>query len=81
MKAVQMGDSSAKWLAAASLDRSLLMAGKPQKYGTQFGYTEPDGWKIAEPIDPTVTDEERAEWNVPPLKDALKTYKEKYNLS
>jgi len=80
MKAVELGDDSARWLAAAALDRSLLMDGKPQKYGTQFSLNSSDEWELAQPIDPAVTDEERAEWHVPPLEDALKAYKEKYNL-
>lgn len=81
MKAVELGDETARWLAAASLDRSLLMDGKPQKYGTQFiKLSEESDWELALPIDPSVTDEERAIWNVPPLKVALEVYKRKYNL-
>lgn len=77
MKAVESGNDSARWLAAASLDRSLLMEGKAQKYGTQFKQNGKGDWKLAQPIDSTVTDEERKEWNVPPLKDALKSFKQK----
>lgn len=80
MRAVNLGDNSARWLVAASLDRSLLMRGKPQKYGTQFKLNDKSEWELALPLDPSVTDEERAKWNVPPLKDALKTYKSKYNI-
>lgn len=80
MKAVELGDNTARWLAAASLDRSLLMDKKPQKYGTQFKLNKNNEWRLALPIDPMITDQERAKWNVPPLKDALKVYKEKYNL-
>ncbi len=78
--AVELGDNSARWLAAASLDRSLLMEGKPQKYGTQFKLNENNAWELILPVDPYITDDERAIWNVPPLKDALKGYKQKYNL-
>lgn len=61
----------ARWLAAASKDRELMNLGKPQLYGTQFH--KPDGgvWKLYE-VDPSVPDEERAKWGVPPLANARK---------
>ncbi len=49
-------------LAAAAYDRWLLIQGKPQKYGTQYQW---DGTLY--PVDPAMTDEERAAWLVPPL--------------
>lgn len=79
-KALELGDETVRWLFAATLDRYLLSSGKPQKYGTQFKQNENSEWELAHPIDPDVTDEERAQYNIPPLKDALRTYKEKYNL-
>lgn len=79
-KALKLGDDSAKWLFAATLDRYLLASGKAQKYGTQFKENEKGEWELALPIDQKTTDEERAEFNVPPLKSALRKYKEKYNL-
>ncbi len=79
-EAVSMGDGSARWLYAATFDRWLLSSGRAQKYGTQFKEVSKGKWELAEPIDPTVTDENRANYNVPPLKDALRRYKEKYNL-
>jgi hypothetical protein len=60
---------NAKWLAAAAEDRYLMNLGKPQKYGTQFR-TDDDGRWILYEVDPSVTDEHRAEWNVPPLHKA-----------
>jgi hypothetical protein len=60
----------ARWLAAAALDRSLVQAGKPQRYGTQSIRKE-GRWLLAE-VDPTVTDEERALWDVPPLAESRK---------
>ena len=55
-------------MAAATKDRFLMSSGKPQLYGTQF--RKIDGvWKLHE-VDPNVTDEERAKWNVPPLTEA-----------
>ncbi len=59
---------SARWLAAAAKDRSLMNQGKPQLYGTQFKLVE-DKWVLWE-VDPAVTDEERAKWDVPPLAEA-----------
>ncbi|MBX3227136.1 MAG: hypothetical protein KIT84_35630 [Labilithrix sp.] len=57
----------AKWLAAASKDRELMNSGKPQLYGTQFRKAHgSDTWVLYD-VDPSVTDEERAKWNVPPL--------------
>jgi len=62
--------SSARWLAAASKDRLLMRQGKPQLYGTQF--TKVDGKWILHEVDPSVTDEERAKWECPPLAVAKK---------
>jgi tetratricopeptide (TPR) repeat protein len=56
---------AARWLAAASLDRSLMWRNKPQLYGTQFKLV--DGKWVLWEVDPTITDEERAKWDVPPL--------------
>lgn len=62
--------SNARWLAAASKDRALMWRGRPQLYGTQFQIV--DGKWILWEVDPDVTDEERARWDVPPLAVALK---------
>jgi tetratricopeptide (TPR) repeat protein len=58
----------ARWLAAAAEDRKLMYEKKPQKWGTQ--YTKKDGKWVLWEIDPAVTDEQREEWNVPPLAEA-----------
>jgi hypothetical protein len=58
----------ARWLAAAALDRARVASGKPQLYGTQ-SIREGDRWVLA-PVDPAVTDEERAAWDVPPLAES-----------
>ena len=79
-KAVDLGDETAKWLYAATFDRWLLSENKSQKYGTQFKQNENGEWEIAQPIDPSVTDDERVKYNVPPLSEALRVYKEKYNI-
>ena len=73
-KAVNLGDESAKWLYAATIDRWLLSQEKLQLYGTQFKILE-NGDVELYPVDPKVTDEERAEWDVPPLAKALEIHK------
>ena len=62
------GHAKARWLAAASKDRALMWRGKPQLYGTQFKRV--DGKWILWEVDPSITDEERAKWGVPPLSVA-----------
>jgi hypothetical protein len=67
---------NARWLAAATKDRYLMNTGKPQLYGTQFRRDPAGGpWYLYE-VDPSVTDEERAEWDVPPLAVARKRVEE-----
>ncbi len=69
-KAVELDptNDTAKWLAAAAEDRYLMNLGKPQRYGTQFRKTN-GKWELYQ-VDPSVTDEERARWGVPPLAEA-----------
>lgn len=63
---------SARWLAAATKDRYLMNTGKPQLYGTQYRRDNATGkWYLYE-VDPSVTDDDRAEWDVPPLAAARK---------
>lgn len=50
-------------------DRWLMHQGKPQKYGTQ--YQRVGRHVTFYRVDPDTTDDERAEWNVPPLAHAL----------
>jgi TPR repeat protein len=64
-RAADAGFAPARWLAAASMDRSLMYRGRPQKFGTQI---VPDGvrqrvWDV----DPSTTDELRRQWGVGPL--------------
>lgn len=63
------GHGAARWLAAAALDRSLMYAGRPQKYGTNM---VPDGvaYRVWD-VDPATTDAERAANDVPPLADLM----------
>lgn len=65
--AAELGHPGARWLAAAALDRSLMYAGQPQKYGTNI---VPDGvgWRLWD-VDPATTDAERLVNDVPPLAE------------
>ena len=67
--ALEAGDPNARWIYAATLDRYLMSLGKPQKFGTQYVGTGED-FRLY-PVDPSTTDEERAQYNVPPLSEAL----------
>lgn len=66
-RAAELGRPGARWLAAAALDRSLMYADRPQKFGTN---TVPDGvgWRLWD-VDPTTTDAERLANDVPPLAE------------
>lgn len=65
--AADLGYRPARWLAAAALDRSLMYADQPQKYGTN---RVPDGRRIRVwDVEPATTDAERAEWDVPPIAE------------
>ena len=74
LRAAELGYRPARWLAAASYDRWQMYQGKPQKYGTNYVY---DGVKDRLwDVDPKTTDEQRAEWDVPPLADQLRKAEE-----
>lgn len=66
--ALDPNHDNAKWLAAAAEDRKLMWEGKPQKWGTQF--KKLNGTWVVWQVDPTITDAQRAAWNVPPLAEA-----------
>lgn len=67
-RAADRGHPLARWLAAAAMDRWLMRKGLPQKFGTQY-VDDGTGWALYE-VDPATTDQERAEWDVPPLAEA-----------
>ena len=71
LKAVEIDPDypGARWLAAASKDRYLMNLGKPQLYGTQYRKDRDGPWYLWQ-VDPSITDEERAKWDVPPLARA-----------
>ena len=74
LRSSELGHRPARWLAAASYDRWQMYQGKPQKYGTNYVY---DGRKDRLwDVDPSTTDEERAEWDVPPLAEQLRKAEE-----
>ncbi|MBL8728129.1 MAG: hypothetical protein JNM25_06845 [Planctomycetes bacterium] len=58
---------AARRLAATAYDRLRLLAGRPQKFGTQFVVR--DGVLELWPVDPLTTDSERAKWDVEPLAE------------
>ncbi len=66
-RAAELGRPGARWLAAAALDRSLMYAGRPQRYGTNI---VPDGigWRLWD-VDPATMDAERVANDVPPLAE------------
>jgi hypothetical protein len=70
VKAIELDPThhAARWLAAAAEDRKLMYEHKAQKWGTQ--YKKIDGNWIVWPVDPAITDDQRAEWDVQPLADA-----------
>ena len=76
-KSVALGDESSKYLIAETEDKYQLSIGNAQKYGTQFQRNTNGEWELIEPIDESVTDKERSEYNVPPLAEAIRRYKEK----
>jgi len=59
----------------------MLSLGKPQKYGTQFRKGKNGDPEVVKPIDESVTDKERAKYNVPSLAEAVEIHKKKYGLT
>lgn len=70
--ALSKGEERAKWLAAASMDRFLLKIGRLQRFGTQFQSNRSFRPPQLTPVDPTVSDALRREFNVPSLENAKK---------
>ncbi|WP_375760977.1 hypothetical protein [Corallococcus exercitus] len=68
-EAAKRGHPSGLWLAAAAWDRWLMHADRPQRFGTQYRGDGPDKAMKLYPVDPSVTDEERARWGFPPLAE------------
>lgn len=64
-RADELGDPRGGPLAAEALDRALFLQGMPQRFGTQYVYEPVLGRIILWDVDPTTTDEERAEFGLP----------------
>ena len=75
-KAVKLGEERAKWLYAAIIDRLALQQKKKQRYGTQYAFRG-GKWSLC-PIDSSISDVQRAVYNVPVLSKTL-TNLEKWN--
>jgi hypothetical protein len=82
LKSIDSGYKMAKRFTAAAYDKWLMYQGKPQRFGLQY---VPDGTRLRVwDVSPETTDEERAEWDVPPLEklnEAAKEATEKYDMS
>jgi hypothetical protein len=73
LKAVDHQYEGARRFAAAAFDKWLMYQGKPQKFGLQY---VPDGVKLRLwDVDDKTTDEERADWDVPSLKELYENVK------
>jgi hypothetical protein len=69
-RAINKGSGMARWLYAAATDRYLMSLGQPQLYGTQ-ARCYPETGCFLWPVDPAITDEDRADYNVPPLAERI----------
>ena len=68
-EAARRGHPTGLWLAANAWDLWLKIARRPQRFGTQYSQ-DPQTRKLTlYPVDPSVTDEERARWGIPPLAE------------
>ncbi len=68
-EAARRGHPGGLWIAAAAWDRWLVSAGRPQRFGTQYQIDPRTKQARLSPVDPAVTDEERARWGFPPLAE------------
>ena len=69
LKAVRLGDLRGISMATLTWDRWLDQAGYQQRFGTQYRYDEKTGISTLLPVEPSVTDVERARWEVLPLAE------------
>ena len=74
LESAKLGHRPARWMAAAAYDRWLMYQGKPQKYGTQ--YVSDGKRQRLWDVEPTTTDMERSEWDVPALAEQLRKAEE-----
>lgn len=74
LKSIDLNFIEAKKYTASAYDRWLMYQGKPQKFGLQY---VPDGVSIRLwDVDPATTDQERAAWDVAPLKALIENVEE-----
>ena len=69
LKAAELGDDRGWRLTAEAIDRHLMIAGKPQHYGTQVEYIEVLQKCRLYQVDPRTTDEEGASMGVEPIAE------------
>jgi hypothetical protein len=67
--AAMRAEPLARRVAATAYDRLRMLAGAPQKFGTQ-GVVR-DGQRVQWPVDPATTDSERAKWGLPSLAELV----------
>jgi hypothetical protein len=71
-KSASMGEPHGLRVAAEAVDKRLMLAGKEQKYGTQYAFEWVLlSWRLY-PCDPATTDGERAEMGVPTYAELLR---------
>ena len=68
--AIGKGEERAKWLAAATEDRFLVTIGRPQRFGTQYRSGGQNRPLKLDPVDETMTDLLRKQFNAPSLAEA-----------
>jgi len=68
-EAARRGHPAALRLTALAWDRWLMKAGQPQRFGTQYMGDPATGQMNLYPVDPSVTDAERARWGIQPLAE------------
>jgi hypothetical protein len=76
-QAFEEGLVAAGYLTAASMDRYLTFTLGTQRYGTNRLIDQDTGEEVLVPIDRSVSDEERAKYGVPPLRELLARYPER----
>ncbi len=78
-KAVDLGDSSRRWLTVAGLDRYLVRTGRKQLFATQYGKDTSNPCWCLEPVESTFPDGERVIWANLSLDQALGRLKSDLN--
>jgi len=66
------GESDAKWLSAATLDRYLQKIGQPQIFGTQYSFQDKNPWTMEPYREDLLTDAWRKLFGVPGLAEQKK---------